>query len=132
VASAGSTFTSGGVLPTALLRGHPSDDAQRLDVVDVPALSGRFFLMRTDDAVGVGGLDCLLTWDWHAADLSLRLRDAGVGTTRLVSTSRVWTDSEVRKDAPTRDAVVQDDALFRQRWSDRLPPRDASLWERAG
>jgi len=128
--SAGATFTSGGPLPSALLQGHPVDDLAQLGIFEVPALLGRLFLLRTEDAVAARGLDCRLVKSWHATDLSLRLRRDRGGRCLVVPAS---TARSLPEDPPARRAPVgSDDEVMRERWSDDLPPVDTSLWRRAG
>jgi glycosyltransferase involved in cell wall biosynthesis len=125
----GAAFTSGGVLPTAFLRGHPAEDLIRLGTVEVPALLGRLAMVRTADAVAARGLDCLLVSAWQETDLSLRLRRDHGGRCVTVPSSLARRMPDTR---PLGTSSAADDRMMRERWADDRQRVDTSPWERAG
>jgi O-antigen biosynthesis protein len=136
---AGATFTSGGVLPTAFLRGHPADDAARLETVEVPALLGRLAMARAADAVAARGLDCLLVSSWQETDLSLRLRRDHGGRCVTVAASQVRRAPAVMSPGspgppgrPGPSSAAADERVLRGRWAGDRQRVDTSAWECAG
>jgi glycosyltransferase involved in cell wall biosynthesis len=132
VEAAGTTFPLGGGLPVPLLAGQPLDDVEVLgEEVAVPALSGPVFAARAADLLRLSGLDCLYLDSWHAADLSLRLQQAGCGAPRLVPSVEVFHFPPLT-DARPAARFTRDDEVFRDRWGGAAVAAGTDLWTGAG
>ncbi len=130
IVSAGVTAVAGVDLPMPVLRHHPREDAARQGVLEVVSPDERILLARAADVVAVGGLQPLLLNDWHAVDLTLRLRlhrPPGAGAAKVVTSVQAWVVG--RPEQPTHPHDV---AVVREVWGRAAPVADLTPWEHAG
>ena len=130
VVSAGVTAVDGVDLPMPVLRDHPREDVSRSGALDVVAPDERILLARAAEVAAVGGLQPLLLNDWHAVDLTLRLRElrgADAGAASVVTSVRAWVVGRPEQATHPHDVTV-----IREAWRRAAPRSDTSAWERAG
>lgn len=87
--AAGLVVRAPGHPPTALLRGHPKEDARRLFKEPLVAISGEALALRVDDVVALQGLRARATWDEETLDLCAGLLQRYPAGFRLAATSLV-------------------------------------------
>lgn len=127
VVSAGVTAVEGLDLPMPVLRDHPREDVSRHGDLQVVAPDERILLARAADVAAVGGLQPLLLNDWHAVDLTLRLRERRAGAARVVTSTQAWV-----VDRPEQSTHPNDLAVVRAAWRRAAPQPDTSAWQRSG
>jgi GT2 family glycosyltransferase len=130
VQCAGVVFPSEQGLPVHLLAGHPADDARRLGVAAVHAVTGAALLMRAQDVVRLQGFDPRFSNGWEDVDLCLRAGGDTGSPFRVVTASTV-----VHHEGRTigRNAALEvNRRIFVDRWTGRLPTDGPALWEAAG
>ena len=114
-------------LPMPVLRDHPREDVSRSGALDVVAPDERILLARAAEVAAVGGLQPLLLNDWHAVDLTLRLRElrgADAGAASVVTSVRAWVVGRPEQATHPHDVTV-----IREAWRRAAPRSDTSAWE---
>lgn len=89
VLGAGAYFAPGDVVPTRLLTGHAAADADRMGDRALPSIFAGTYAMRRVDFEALGGLRSGFGDAFGEVDLSLRAADAGLGTSMVVTQTRV-------------------------------------------
>jgi GT2 family glycosyltransferase len=132
VVSAGAVPTGAAGVPARLLEHLLEEDARRLpSPLVVPALDSPVVAVRSQDLAAVTGLDPLYVSGWEHVDLSLRLREEGLGDAVTVVDSVVTAPPTPRGPGHARRDRT-DRQLFAQRWQDRAGERDDAHWEALG
>lgn len=129
VASAGGVFGPGSFHPHPLLATFPVSDALPLEGSDLPAALSPVVALRAADLIALRGLEPLFGNSLAETDLSLRAREAGLGSTRLVTASRPMGRSE-RRHGFLED-MAQSTRILAERWQG-TPGGSRELWARAG
>ncbi len=131
VVSAGVTAVAGVDLPMPVLRTHPREDVAGHGELEVVAPDERIFLARAAEVAAVGGLQPLLLNDWHAVDLTLRLRERRgedrPARARIVTGVQAWVIGRSEQATHPHDVKV-----LREAWRRAAPAPDTSAWQRAG
>ncbi|HQZ85411.1 MAG TPA: hypothetical protein PLB21_07245, partial [Actinomycetota bacterium] len=117
VQSAGAYFPADDVVPSPLLREHPTADAEALGRTRIPAAYSEVIALRSELFFGLRGFDEVFADDFGEVDLSLRAAAAKAGSVILLPETR----AAVRPVEPKAAASAQ---LLRDRHA--APPGGAS------
>ncbi|MCW5951348.1 MAG: glycosyltransferase [Propionibacteriaceae bacterium] len=112
IRSAGAYFAPGEPVPTPLLAGHATADAEPLGGTPLPAVHSAVVAMRAADLIALRGLDPRFDGGLGEVDLSLRATDAGLGRARLVPQATAVVAPEAI--GPGRQAAAA--RQFAERW----------------
>ena len=129
IASAGAVFTGRDPAPSPFLVGLPEEDAAGLGTLEIPAAYGGVMMVRAETFWAAGGLNPLHGNGLSEVDLTMRLRQEGLGSTALAPQARVTSRAQ------RRFAFVPDTAASVRVLRDQFscaPSGSDLLWAAAG
>jgi GT2 family glycosyltransferase len=130
IQSAGIAFPACGGIPHMLLQGFPVEDARNLATARFSAVTAAAMAVRFTDFIALQGFDPLFRNGMEDADFGLRMKQRKAGYFTVQPRSLVV---HHESQAPGRLAKsFVNRRLLLERWRNRMPGDDVSLWRHVG